>query len=135
MLIRKQFTFEAAHVLPYHAGKCSRPHGHSYRLDVSVGGPLQAQGPARGMIMDFDDLGRIVKSTVLDELDHRSLNDTIENPTAERIVGWIWSKLSPDVTGLHELTLWETATACAILRAGDPELETLTDAASRRDLS
>jgi 6-pyruvoyltetrahydropterin/6-carboxytetrahydropterin synthase len=120
--IRKQFAFEAAHVLPYHTGKCSRLHGHSYRLDVTVEGPLQFSGPARGMIVDFDDVARTVGATVIDALDHRHLNDTIENPTSENIVVWIWRRLAPQLPGLTELTLWETATACAVVRRGDPLL-------------
>lgn len=122
MLIRKQFAFEAAHVLPYHQGKCSRLHGHSYRLDVSVDGPLQSEGPATGMVVDFDELARVVRASVIDALDHRHLNDTIDNPTSENIAVWIWRRLAPQLPGLCELTLWETATACAVLRAGDPLL-------------
>jgi 6-pyruvoyltetrahydropterin/6-carboxytetrahydropterin synthase len=120
--IRKQFPFEAAHVLPHHTGKCSRLHGHSYRLDVTVEGPLAADGPATGMIVDFDDLTRIVRTTVIEALDHRYLNDTIANPTSENIAVWIWRRLAPELAGLSELTLWETATACAIVRRGDPLL-------------
>jgi 6-pyruvoyltetrahydropterin/6-carboxytetrahydropterin synthase len=120
--IRKQFAFEAAHVLPHHDGKCSRLHGHSYRLDVTVEGPLAATGPATGMVIDFDALSRIVRASVIDALDHRYLNDTIDNPTSENIIVWIWRRLDADVPGLAELTLWETATACAILRRGDASL-------------
>ena len=119
MQIRKQFAFEAAHVLPHHDGKCSRLHGHSYRLDVTVRGPLQSEGPATGMVVDFDALSRIVRSTVIDALDHRYLNDAIENPTCENVLVWIWRRLDAQVPELAELTLWETATACAILRRGD----------------
>ncbi len=122
MLIRKQFAFEAAHVLPYHAGKCARLHGHSYRLDVSVDGPIQTSGPASGMIVDFDDLTQTVRGAIIDALDHRHLNDIIENPTCEHIVLWIWRRLQPLVPALAEVTLWETATACAILRRDDPAL-------------
>jgi 6-pyruvoyltetrahydropterin/6-carboxytetrahydropterin synthase len=117
--IRKQFKFEAAHVLPHHDGKCSRLHGHSYRIDVAVEGPLQSDGPATGMVVDFDQLSRIVRASIIEALDHRYLNDTIENPTSENIVVWIWKRLEPQMPGLAELTLWETATACAILRRGD----------------
>jgi 6-pyruvoyltetrahydropterin/6-carboxytetrahydropterin synthase len=122
VLIRKQFAFEAAHVLPYHQGKCSRLHGHSYRLDVSVAGPLTSEGPATGMVIDFDELARIVRATIIDKLDHSHLNDTIENPTSENIVVWIWRRLAPQLTGLTELILWETSNACAVLRADDPLL-------------
>jgi 6-pyruvoyltetrahydropterin/6-carboxytetrahydropterin synthase len=119
VLIRKSFRFEAAHVLPFHPGKCSRLHGHSYKLDVAIAGPILADGPAQGMVLDFGDLSEIVKREVLALCDHTSLNDLLDNPTAERIVVWIWKRLAPWLP-LAELTLWETQTACAVLRADDP---------------
>jgi 6-pyruvoyltetrahydropterin/6-carboxytetrahydropterin synthase len=119
MQIRKSFRFEAAHTLPFHLGKCARPHGHSYRLEVAVRGPLQTEGAARGMIEDFDVLKAIVDRHVIDALDHTSLNDTIENPTCELIVMWIWKRLHPVLPALDELVLWETDTARAILRKSD----------------
>ena len=119
MEIRKSFTFEAAHVLPHHPGKCARLHGHSYRLDVAVAGPLQASGPATGMIEDFDVVARIVRAVVIGEVDHRSLNEVLENPTAERIVLWVWDRLAPELPGLAELVLWETPTSAVVLRKGD----------------
>lgn len=119
MLIRKQFRFEAAHVLPHHPGKCSRLHGHSYRLEVAVAGPLQSAGPAQGMVLDFDGLGSIVEAAVIERLDHSSLNDLLPNPTAEHIARWVWEQLAPRLAGLDEIVIWETATACAIVRAGD----------------
>jgi len=120
VLIRKSFTFEAAHVLPNHPGKCSRLHGHSYRLDVTLEGALQPDGPAAGMVEDFEVVSRVVKAAMIAELDHRSLNELIENPTAENIVRWIWGRLSPELPLLTELTLWETRKACAVLAKGDP---------------
>jgi 6-pyruvoyltetrahydropterin/6-carboxytetrahydropterin synthase len=120
VLLRKSFTFEAAHVLPNHPGKCSRLHGHSYRLDVTLEGPLQADGPAAGMIEDFEVVTRVVKAAVIAELDHRSLNELIENPTAEEIVRWVWGRLAAELPLLTELTLWETRKACVVLRKGDP---------------
>ncbi|MFN2460063.1 MAG: 6-carboxytetrahydropterin synthase QueD [Candidatus Velthaea sp.] len=131
MQIRKQFTFEAAHVLPHHAGKCSRLHGHSYRLEVALEGALQAAGQAAGMIVDFDVLGAAVKADVVEELDHRSLNDVLPNPTCENIVLWIWRRLAPRFPELAELVLWETPTSNALLRSGDPLLAGDADAAAR----
>jgi len=118
--IRKSFTFEAAHVLPHHPGKCARLHGHSYRLDVALEGPLQSEGPAAGMIEDFDVLTRVVKDAVVAELDHRSLNDVIGNPTAELIAVWIWKRLASELPALAEIVVWETRRACVVLRKGDP---------------
>jgi 6-pyruvoyltetrahydropterin/6-carboxytetrahydropterin synthase len=117
--IRKTFRFEAAHVLPHHPGKCARLHGHSYRFEVAISGPLQTEGPARGMILDFDDLALVVEPQVVDKLDHASLNDLMPNPTAEHIAQWIWDALSPHFAGLDEIVVWETATACAVVRKSD----------------
>ncbi len=123
MQIRKSFTFEAAHVLPHHPGKCSRLHGHSYRLDVALEGPLHQDGPAAGMVEDFEAVTRVVKAAVVNELDHRSLNELLPNPTAENIVLWIWKRLVPELPSLAELTLWETRKACVVIKKGDPLIE------------
>jgi len=117
--IRKCFRFEAAHVLPHHAGKCARLHGHSYRLDVAVIGSLQTTGSATGMVVDFDELGDAVRAHVIEPLDHSSLNERIANPTAELIALWIWDALAPSVPLLREIVLWETETACAVVREAD----------------
>src|SRR5579875_1442486 len=119
MQIRKHFRFEAAHVLPFHPGKCARMHGHSYRLEVAVRGPIRTDGPAKGMIEDFDTVKRIVRTHVVDVLDHQTLNDMIENPTAEHIAMWVWRTLEPHLTGLDEIVLWETANSCAVLSRSD----------------
>jgi 6-pyruvoyltetrahydropterin/6-carboxytetrahydropterin synthase len=119
VLIRKHFRFEAAHVLPHHPGKCSRVHGHSYRLEVAVRGPLQASGPAQGMVLDFDEISGIVRPLVIDRLDHSSLNDLMENPTAEHIALWIWDALASELAQLDEIVVWETQTACAVVSAED----------------
>jgi 6-pyruvoyltetrahydropterin/6-carboxytetrahydropterin synthase len=118
--IRKSFTFEAAHVLPHHPGKCARLHGHSYRLDVALDGPLQETGPAAGMIEDFDVVSRVVRAAVISQLDHRSLNELLANPTAENVVVWIWERLAHELPRLAELTLWETRKACVVMKKGDP---------------
>ena len=119
MQIRKHFRFEAAHVLPHHPGKCARMHGRSYRLEVAIAGPLHPDGPASGMVEDFDTIKSVVREHVIDALDHQTLNDVIENPTAEHIVLWIWKHLRPHLPSLDELVLWETANSAAVLRRSD----------------
>jgi 6-pyruvoyltetrahydropterin/6-carboxytetrahydropterin synthase len=94
-------------------------HGHSYRLEVALRGPIRSRGPTRGMIEDFDKVERIVDERIVSVLDHHNLNDSIENPTVENIVLWIWKRLDGELRGLDELVLWETPTACAILRRSD----------------
>jgi 6-pyruvoyltetrahydropterin/6-carboxytetrahydropterin synthase len=96
-------------------------HGHSYRLEVAVRGALQSEGPASGMVADFESIKTAVREHVIDVLDHQNLNDFIENPTAEMIVTWIWRRLEPALYGLDELVLWETHTSCAVLRRSDLE--------------
>ena len=55
MQIFREFTFEAAHRLPGvpASHKCSRLHGHSFRLEIHVAGDVE---PASGMVMDFADI-------------------------------------------------------------------------------
>lgn len=100
---------------------CAKLHGHSYRLDVTVAGTLRGEGSASGMVMDFGELSAVVKQLVVEQLDHTHLNETIENPTCERIIKWIWGQLRDALDGLDELTLWETSTARATLRRTDRE--------------
>jgi 6-pyruvoyltetrahydropterin/6-carboxytetrahydropterin synthase len=71
------------------------------------------------MIEDFETIKRLVHVEAVDVLDHQNLNDFIENPTAERIVLWIWERLAPALPGLDELVLWETANSCAVVSRGD----------------
>lgn len=71
------------------------------------------------MIEDFDRIERIVADRVLETLDHQHLNEFIENPTVENIVLWIWKRLEAKLLSLDELVLWETPTACAVLRRTD----------------
>src|SRR5205809_215844 len=95
-LLTKIFRFDAAHSLPGHQGKCARLHGHSYRLEVTIRGPLR-EVPGRsddGMVMDFEDLSRIVRTSVIERLDHFNLNEvTGIRTTAENLTHWIWDAL------------------------------------------
>ena len=54
MEIYKDFTFEAAHRLPNvpEGHKCSRLHGHSYRVSIHIEGPI---GETSGWVADFAD--------------------------------------------------------------------------------
>lgn len=113
-IVTKIFHFESAHHLPGHQGKCAHLHGHSYRLEVSIRGPLKDMPGAsdHGMVMDFSDLSALVRHSVLERLDHRDLNEaTGIHTTAENLAHWIWSTLIqyglPEAL-LYRLRLWET---------------------------
>ena len=69
MELRKTFRFEASHILPKHPGKCSRLHGHSWVLHVSVNGTVN---PETGFVQDFADISKVVQP-IVEALDHRHL--------------------------------------------------------------
>lgn len=109
------FTFEAAHRLAWHPGKCRNLHGHSYRLDVTVSGPLDDNG----VVIDFDRLSEIVHREVITAWDHRDLNQVIDNPTAELLAHRAWDLLTDAGLAVAGLRLWETTDSSVELTVGD----------------
>ena len=103
--LERTFRFEAAHLLPHHPGKCRELHGHGYCLVVTVDLPVD---PTSGMAIDFSDLKQVVRQRVVSRLDHKYVNDVIDNPTAERMAQWIWEQLAGALEGLEEIELHET---------------------------
>jgi len=103
--ISKRFRFEAAHRLPRYEGPCYHLHGHSYELHVTLEMPVD---PETGMTVDFFRLEAAVRERILERLDHRNINDTLENPTAENITLWIWQQLKPEFPQMEEVKLFET---------------------------
>ncbi len=112
--ITKIYTFEAAHQLPNHAGKCANVHGHSYKLEVTVSGALQKDGSSSGMIMDFVELSTIVEREVLNQWDHQFLNDAVSfRTTVENLAQEIFTRLEKANLSVTQVRLWETAKAYA----------------------
>ena len=118
MEIWKDFTFEAAHMLPNVPAdhKCRRLHGHSFRVMVYVSGPV---GKDSGWVVDFAELSIAMKPVVRD-LDHYYLNDIkgLENPTSENLAVWIWQRLKPALPQLTEIVVAETCLSRCIYRGG-----------------
>ncbi len=116
MELFKEFTFEAAHLLPnVPAGhKCSRLHGHSFKLTVHVEGPVD---PELGWVIDFGDISVAVKPIVA-ELDHYYLNDIpgLEDPTSEVLARWIWDRLVGALPLLSAIEVRETCTSGCTFR-------------------
>lgn len=104
-----EFTFDAAHNLMNYQGKCEHLHGHTYRLQVTVEGP---KDDTSGMVCDFSDLKSLVKTHIIEKLDHAYLNEIVPLSTAENIATWIAEVLVPLLRErqLHlvRLVLWET---------------------------
>ena len=109
--IFKEFTFEAAHRLPFvpEGHKCARLHGHSYNVEIHVSGEVD---PTTGWIMDFGDIKAAFKP-VHAQLDHYYLNelDGLENPTSENLARWIWERLEGRLSGLSQIVVRETCTS------------------------
>ena len=111
MEIFKEFSFEAAHLLPHvpPGHKCGRLHGHSFRVELHVRG---AAPPPAGWVMDFATVKTVFKP-LLEQLDHHLLNEIegLENPTSENVARWIWRRLRPGLPGLCRVVVRETCTA------------------------
>ena len=111
MDIFRAFTIEAAHRLPnVPAGhKCSRLHGHSFRIELHVSGQVDAHS---GWVMDFADL-KAAFQPLFDRLDHSYLNEIagLENPTSENLARWIWQEMKPRVPQLSKVMIHETCTS------------------------
>ena len=110
MEIRKSFTIEAAHRLPNlpPEHKCRRLHGHSFNVEIAVGGPMDRE---KGWIMDYGDIKQAFQP-IYDQLDHNYLNEIsgLENPTSEHLAIWIWERLKPELHNLTAVIVHETCT-------------------------
>jgi 6-pyruvoyltetrahydropterin/6-carboxytetrahydropterin synthase len=109
--LTKDFTFEAAQTLPNapEGHKCRRMHGHSFKVEVSVEGPVHH---ATGWIYDHARISEAMKP-LLQILDHAYLNEIegLQNPTIENMAAWFWTKLESHCPGLCEIVVHETPTA------------------------
>jgi len=114
MQIFKVFHIEAAHRLPNvpEGHKCARLHGHSFRVEVHVGGEPGAQS---GWIMDYADI-KAAFAPIFEQLDHRYLNEIpgLENPTSECLARWIHQRLKPGLPALDKIVVHETCTSGAV---------------------
>ncbi len=144
--LTKEFGFETAHSLLGYDGLCKNIHGHSYKLFVTVRGePINdTQNPKNGMVMDFGDLKKIVKSQIVDVFDHAYVVNSAENieklknlnslfdrhiicdyqPTCENMVADFAEKIKkqlPKNINLVSIKLHETATSYAEWFAQDNE--------------
>ncbi|WP_081208275.1 6-pyruvoyl trahydropterin synthase family protein [Salegentibacter sediminis] len=143
--ITKQFNFETGHALYGYDGKCRNVHGHSYKLNVTViGEPITDQSDVKfGMVIDFGDLKKIVKSEIVDKFDHATvfnkntphieLAQELKNrdhhvilvdyqPTSENMVIDFAKKIKKHLPGhiqLHSLKLQETESSFAEWYASD----------------
>lgn len=114
--LERKYDFSASHQLGPELGeKETNIHGHNYVLEVRVRGPLND----KGVVMDLNDLDRVVQEEVIVLLDHRHLNDVLDfSPTMEMISEWIYDRIKGRIEILHEIGLQETSKNSVVFRKG-----------------
>ncbi len=143
--ITKEFKFEMAHALKGYDGLCRNIHGHSYELLVTISGiPVSDTDSTKlGMVMDFGDLKKIVRRSIIDEFDHALVlnRESAEDfnmdaemfgrtilvdyqPTSENMIIDFAERIKPllpENIKLHHMLLRETVTSYAEWFASDNE--------------
>ena len=113
-------TFSAGHYLRNYRGKCEKPHGHNYRVRVTLSG---AELDKAGLLLDFKDLKDVLRP-VMNYLDHEMINElepfTTVNPSAENLAKYFYdetnARLKDQTKGrvrVKDVTIWETDTTTA----------------------
>jgi 6-pyruvoyltetrahydropterin/6-carboxytetrahydropterin synthase len=113
-------TFAAGHYLRNYRGKCEKPHGHNYRIRVTLAG---AELDKAGLLLDFKDLKEVMKE-VIERLDHQMINEiepfTVLNPSAENLSKYFFdqtnARLRKGTNGrvrVKDVTVFETDTTTA----------------------
>jgi 6-pyruvoyltetrahydropterin/6-carboxytetrahydropterin synthase len=112
--------FSSGHYLRNYRGKCENPHGHNYRVLVTLAG---AELDEAGLLLDFKLLKNLLKP-VVEYLDHRMINELEPfnelNPSAENLARYFYQKTSIELQALtagrvrvKDCTLFETDTSFA----------------------
>jgi len=113
-------SFAAGHYLRNYRGKCENPHGHNYKVRVTLAGKELDKA---GLLLDFKDLREVMKH-VIDRLDHQMINDvepfTVINPSAENLAKYFYEQTNARLKGatsgrvfVKDVTIYETDTTTA----------------------
>jgi 6-pyruvoyltetrahydropterin/6-carboxytetrahydropterin synthase len=114
-------SFAAGHYLRNYRGKCENPHGHNYKVRVTLRG---AELDKAGLLLDFKDLKEVMKA-VIDRLDHQMLNEIepfkVLNPSAENLARYFYEQTNGRLKSLtngrvnvKDVTIWETDATTAM---------------------
>ena len=113
-------SFSSGHYLRNYKGKCENPHGHNYKVRVTLQG--RELDPA-GLLLDFRDLKSVMRP-VIDYLDHQMINDlepfTTLNPSAENLAKYFYDETNKQLRQMtsgrvtvKDVLLYETDTTTA----------------------
>jgi 6-pyruvoyltetrahydropterin/6-carboxytetrahydropterin synthase len=118
--VRVEAGFAAGHYLRNYRGKCENPHGHNYKVQVTLRG---AELDAAGLLLDFKLLKQVMRP-VIDRLDHQMMNE-IEpfitlNPSAENLARYFFDQTNAQLDEMtagrvhvKDCTIFETDTTTA----------------------
>jgi 6-pyruvoyltetrahydropterin/6-carboxytetrahydropterin synthase len=112
--------FSSGHYLRNYKGKCENPHGHNYRVEVTLHGETLDQA---GLLLDFKDLKQVMRP-VVEHLDHQMINDlepfTRINPSAENLARYFFDETNRQLDEMtagrvrvKDCTIYETDTTSA----------------------
>jgi 6-pyruvoyltetrahydropterin/6-carboxytetrahydropterin synthase len=117
-------TFSAGHALRGYKGKCENPHGHNYRVRVTLEGP---ELDPIGLLADFTQVKHVLRE-VMGRLDHQFMNDLeafkTVNPSAENVAKYFYDEVTKQLNELPpgarvtDVILWETDTSRAQYKPG-----------------
>jgi 6-pyruvoyltetrahydropterin/6-carboxytetrahydropterin synthase len=113
-------SFAAGHYLRNYKGKCEKPHGHNYKIRVTLAGEELDKA---GLLVDFKDLREVMRQ-VIDRLDHQMINDlepfTELNPSAENLAKYFYLETNGQLrqvtngrVSVKDVTVFETDTTTA----------------------
>jgi 6-pyruvoyltetrahydropterin/6-carboxytetrahydropterin synthase len=113
-------SFAAGHYLRNYKGKCENPHGHNYKVRVTLAG---VELDAAGLLLDFKDLREVMRP-VIERLDHQMINEvepfTKLNPSAENLAKYFFDETNvrlKKTTGgrvqVKDVTVFETDSTTA----------------------
>lgn len=134
-ILKAEGEFDSAHFLSGYDGKCANIHGHRWRVVVEVQSEaLQSSGPLEGMVVDFGDIKKDLK-TLVDQYDHALIyqKDTMRvltlqclnedgfnlievdfRPTAECFAFHFFELMNQNEYDVKRVTVYETPTNCAV---------------------
>lgn len=108
--LKQHFQIESARFLPHLPAShpCARMHGHSFKIVLTLAGPLD---PEKGWVMDYNDIQARMRP-LLDQLDHRVLNEVegLANPTSELLAQWLYDRARVLLPSLVRVMVAETPT-------------------------
>jgi len=136
-LLRIRREFDAAHQLPHHDGQCRRLHGHRWKVELAIAGPIREDhpdDPQSGMVVDYSNVKKLLDAYLPD---HFSMNHAdaaaehgmvdpqdsrgsewsrgLANPTSENFARLLYDDFRPIIKDmgltLVQVRVWETPNA------------------------